>query len=74
MSYYGGGSYKLVSVKEIKVTDDFNKLRKEQKKCQNEQTFESCMSEQMLDKIMENCGCIPFELFNSSITKAISLL
>ena len=70
---YGSGVYSVDSVKEIKITDEFQNLDQGQKKCQSLHSFEQCVNNQLLGKIRKNCKCIPFELntFNDSITVKI---
>ena len=54
------------SIKEIKTTNTFHELSQDQKNCQTTETFENCMTSQLL-KVGENsCGCIPYELVNFS--------
>ena len=61
---YGSGSYSLNAVKEIRGTDEFKKLPEIEKQCQTKQSFEECTSNQLLEKMILNCKCIPFELKN----------
>ena len=63
---YGGGSYKLVSIKEIKTTDSFHSLRDDQKKCQTLNTLEECFTNLLLQMGKDKCGCTPYELLQFS--------
>ena len=49
-------------VKEITVTEAFKSLSGDLKKCQTHESFEDCMSTQLLNNIRENCFCLPYEL------------
>ena len=62
---YGRGTYTMSAVKEIQATDAFYSLREDQKQCQSFESFESCMTKNLLDKMERNCGCIPFELMGN---------
>ena len=64
---YGSGIYSMEVVKEIRTTQSFNTLDVEQKQCQSEETFEHCLSTNLLMEIKENCNCVPYEL--ASFTK-----
>ena len=66
VSMFGSGTYSLGSVKEIKITDEFNNLKTEQKQCQTYQSFEECINNQLFAQLEENCGCYPYELSNFS--------
>ena len=64
---YGGGSYSLDAIKEIRVTDAFHYLPNDQKQCQIKVSFEECMNQQLVEIIKENCQCIPFEMIHMHI-------
>ena len=70
----GRGIYKMFAVKEIKVTENFNNLRQDQKKCQNLESFESCVNNQLLMLMQENCKCLPFELANFTGVDLVTLI
>ena len=61
---YGGGSYKLVTIKEYQTTESFHTLRDDQKKCQTSQTFEDCVTDLLLKTGISYCKCIPYELMD----------
>ena len=63
---YGGGNYKLSAVKEIKGTDLFLNMNDDKKGCQNKETLEECTSKLAINKIIDQCGCIPYKLANFS--------
>ena len=59
---FGEGEYNLNSVKQMKVTESFLTLKKDDRKCQNTQDYEDCTTELYLDTLMEQCQCLPFNL------------
>ena len=63
---YGMGTYSMQSVKEIRITDAFKSLHDDKKHCQTSYTFENCMSENLLQQIVEHCDCVPYVLANFS--------
>ena len=65
---YGGGSFKLVAIKEIKTTESFHYLREDQKNCQTAQTFEDCVSQLLIYLGKTFCGCAPYELMDFADT------
>ena len=64
MSVLGEGVYSMSSVKEIKVTEGFHLLSEDKKQCQAFESFEDCITTQLMETMKKNCGCIPFELQN----------
>ena len=60
----GEGTYAITAVKEIKVTEDFLGQDEKTKKCQDKVSFEDCITEQYLDKLVELCKCVPYRLRN----------
>ena len=64
---YGGGVFKMFAVQETKVTENFKKLRQDQRNCQFMETFEDCMNKHLIKNIMENCNCLPYELSDFSV-------
>ena len=61
---YGPGNYKMVSVKEIEVTEYFHNLDEEQKKCQEVESYENCVTRHHIEAIKDECGCISYSLAN----------
>ena len=56
--------YGLTSLKEIKVTEDFLELDMKSRKCQQRETFESCTTRKYLEKVVQECNCVPYRLRN----------
>ena len=61
---YGGGNIKLNAIKQVKVTDDYLKFDSQTRGCQNEKTYEDCVTDLYLGLLRENCKCLPFHLQN----------
>ena len=49
-------------LKEIEVTPYFLGLDQTTRFCQNEEMFESCTTRQYIDTLLEQCGCLPFNI------------
>ena len=64
--FYGSGSIRIKGIKQIQVTDDYLGLDLQARGCQNENTYEDCVTELYLDLLMEECKCLPFNLQNFS--------
>ena len=58
----GEGEYNLNVLKEIEVTPYFLGLDQTTRFCQNEEMFESCTTRQYIDTLLEQCGCLPFNI------------
>ena len=65
---YGSGNYRLTSVKEIKVTEEFMSLDLKTKNCQNETTLQDCQQAKYIKNLTLKCQCIPYNLRNYSAT------
>ena len=62
LSHFKGfrdGSYMLNSLKKMKGTTQFLELTNEKKECQIE-TFEKCEQRKLLEKITQQCHCVPW--------------
>ena len=58
----GEGIYQLSSVKKVEVSDAFLRFNLETRKCQNQETFETCQTNIFLNKLHEHCKCKPYNL------------
>ena len=56
------GSFNLNILKEIKVTESFNKLDEDIKKCQNVETYNECTTRNYIYQLKRKCGCLPLAL------------
>ena len=54
---FGGGRYKMTSVKKMTATSDFLNMAFEDRKCEFE-SYEDCKAK----KLLQNCGCVPWEV------------
>ena len=48
---YGEGNFALTAVKEMSVTNPFLRLKEEDRKCQNLESFEDCTTRSYLNSI-----------------------
>ena len=65
--FYGSGSIRIKGIKRIQVTKTYlDDLDLQTKGCQNETTYEDCVTELYLDLLKEECKCLPFNLQNFS--------
>ena len=62
VSLSGEGSYNLNILKEIKVTESFNGLDEEIKKCQNVETYNECTTRNYIYQFKRKCGCLPLAI------------
>ena len=58
----GEGEYKIDAWKEIHVTESYLGLDKDVMKCQNEESIQSCQTEDYVERLLKVCGCLPYEL------------
>ena len=58
----GEGKYNLNAIKEIKVTESFLGLDKDDRSCQNHEYLEDCTTNQFISSYLHQGGCIPFNL------------
>ena len=49
-------------MKQIKITDEFLRLDKETTKCQNEETYDDCVTKQYIVSLTQECECLPFSI------------
>ena len=62
----GEGEYNQDALKEIIVTDSYLGLDQDIRGCQNDEPFDNCTTRQYINKIQEECGCLPFNIRLSS--------
>ena len=49
-------------VKEAKATDQFNSLSERVRGCQNDEPYEDCNTRLLLDAMIGQCNCLPFNI------------
>ena len=54
-------NYYFNVIKEVIVKDDFLDLDKNVRGCQKE-TYDDCTTTEYIDRIISNCGCLPFQI------------
>ena len=64
MEQYGEGNFRLGDVRMVSTTQDFHSLGEETRGCQSESSFEDCVTEKYLEKLIAECSCLPFSLQN----------
>ena len=76
MEQFGEGNFRLGDVKQIETTPDFDTLDEEARECQLESTYEECVTNNYLDTLKKDCGCLPFNLqnYSSSIEEVLLYL
>ena len=60
MKLYGEGQYNLNSIKALRVSEDFLGMDESIKECQNKESFEECKSGRYIEKLLDECKCLPF--------------
>ena len=68
----GEGTYALTAVKEVTVTDEFLGLGMKKTNCQNKEKYEDCTTRQFLEKVVQECKCIPYSLRNFKIKDQVN--
>ena len=72
VSLSGEGSYNLNILKEIKVTESFNELDEDIKKCQNVEAYDGCTTRNYMKQLKRKCGCLPLAIRLSDQVKSFS--
>ena len=62
MGLFGEGQYNLNNMKEISVTDSFLGLDRDDRNCQNIETYDSCKTRLYIEKLREKCECLPLSI------------
>ena len=59
----------MTSVKEVDGTEDFMDFAKEKNLCQNEKSFQDCLTETFMHDSLMMCKCVPFgvKLYDSQV-------
>ena len=58
----GGGDLAMTDVQKITGTEDYYQYAEGKGICQNDETLHSCGAKRFKEKLLKECGCIPFEL------------
>ena len=58
----GEGIYNLNVLQEIEVTDEYLGLDQKVRGCQNKESHDNCTTSHYIDTILEQCGCLPFNI------------
>ena len=75
MALSGEGEYNLDILKEIEVTDSFNELDNEIRKCQSfksKETYDNCTTRYFMEEMRLKCGCLPFAIVHAMNNKKVS--
>ena len=62
MKLIGEGEYNINVLTQIEVTESFLGLDEESRKCQNEEDYSNCTTRKYHDKVLSECGCLPFNI------------
>ena len=62
MHLVGDGEYNLNALKEIKSTESFLGLDEDVRECQNDEPQYNCTTRHYVDSLMQQCGCLPFNI------------
>ena len=58
----GEGQYNLNSLKKIEVTQSFLGLDRDDRNCQNVESFDNCTTSFYIDNIITKCKCLPLSI------------
>ena len=65
----GEGEYNLNDLLDIEVSDSFLGLEQDIKGCQNDEPFHNCTTKHYIEKVQNQCGCLPLNLMISNKVK-----
>ena len=66
----GEGKYNLNALKEFEATDSFLSMDQATRKCQNKESLDSCNTRHYLAALVDQCGCLPFNIrINNTVRK-----
>ena len=51
------------------MTEDFLRLKKDVKDCQNDESYDDCKTKEYIDALWKACQCLPFNIRKSINTK-----
>ena len=54
--------YNLNVVKEISATESFLSMNRDVSKCQDDETFDECVTEKYVNALKDKCKCLPLSL------------
>ena len=57
-----GNEYNLNVIKEITATSSFLSMERNVRKCQNNVSFDVCVTSKYIDNLIKKCNCLPFNL------------
>ena len=70
---YGAGNYGLTNVKQIDVTKNFLNLPTDIQLCQNDQSFEDCLTRYFKETIIRMCDCTPYQLRDYQTSQVMNI-
>ena len=62
----GEGEYNLYDLKDLLVTDSYLGLDQDVRNCQHEESFQNCTTRHLVEKLQEECGCLPLNMIYSN--------
>ena len=68
VKFIGDGEYNLNALTSIEVTDSYLGLDQDVRKCQSDETYQTCTSRQYHDTFLGHCGCLPFYMNLDKVT------
>ena len=54
--------YNLNVIKEITATSSFLSMERNVRKCQNDESFDECVTRKYIDNLIKKCNCLPLNL------------
>ena len=54
--------YNVNVIKEITTTSSFQSMERNERKCQNDKSFDECVTSNYIDNINKKCKCLPLNL------------
>ena len=57
-----GNEYNLNVIKEITATSSFLSMVRNVRKCQDDESFDECVTTKYIDNLIKKCNCLPLNL------------
>ena len=69
---FGEGEYNLNALLQIKTTDSYLGMDENIRNCQNKEPLHNCTTRIYYNKILGQCGCVPFYMQLSEVQLTIT--
>ena len=70
----GEGEFNLNILKKAEVTDSFMGLDEDVRGCQNEENYDDCTTNNYIEDMRQQCGCLPLSIRTFHFQAEIELI